>query len=206
MGALELPDALDAAALQSALVDAHIGQRILVFGEVVSTNDVAWELAQEGAESGLVVLAERQTAGRGQRGRHWESAPALGLWGSILLRPDLTPSESASLTSWAAGAIAATIAEECGIAAIIKPPNDVYVGPAKVAGVLVEMRVEQNGAYAAIAGLGVNINQRAEDFSPEIRAQAGSLATAVGHPVDRRHFAIALLRKLDRSYCELFGV
>ncbi len=206
MGALESPDLLDAAALQSAVVDTHIGKRVLVFREVVSTNDVVWELAQEGAESGLVVFAERQTAGRGRRGRRWESAPSLGLWGSILLRPDLTPAESARLTSWAAEAIVATIAEECGIAAMIKPPNDVYVGPAKVAGVLVEMRVERNGAYAAIAGLGVNINQRAEDFSPGIRAQAGSLATAGGRPVNRRHFAIALLRNLDRSYCELFTV
>jgi BirA family transcriptional regulator, biotin operon repressor / biotin---[acetyl-CoA-carboxylase] ligase len=204
MGVLESPELLDAPELRSALRDVHIGRRVLVFPEVASTNDVVWQLAQEGAESGLVVFAEEQTAGRGQRGRRWESTPLVGLCCSILLRPGLKPAESARLTSWVAETIQATIVQECGLAATINPPNDVYIGSGKVAGVLVEMRVERNGGYAAIVGLGVNINQRPEDFSPGIRAQASSLAMAGGTRIDRRRFAIALLRNLELGYRQNF--
>jgi BirA family biotin operon repressor/biotin-[acetyl-CoA-carboxylase] ligase len=206
MAALESPELLDAAALESALGDGHIGKRVLVFPVVASTNDLAWRLAEEGAEAGLAVFAEHQTAGRGQRGRCWESAPSQGLCFSLLLRPNLAPAESARLTNWAAENIANTIAWQCGIPARIKPPNDVYVDSRKVAGVLVEMRVERSGAYAAIAGFGININQGTEDFSPELRAHAGSLALAGGRSIDRQAFALELLRNLDCTYGALVAL
>ena len=192
-------DPLDADALQTALAAQRIGHRLLVLPEVTSTNDVLAQMAAE-ADEGLVVIAERQTAGRGQYGRQWESASGLGLWLSILLRPDIHVSESSRLTDLLAQAIAAAIEQQTGLKAAIKPPNDVYLGPRKVAGVLVEMRVEASGRYAAIAGLGLNVNQALTDFSPELRATATSLALAAGQQVDRAAFAIALLREIDRAY------
>ncbi len=197
-------DLLRADELRAALTDSYIGREIVVVEETTSTNDLAWQMAQEDRAAGLVVFAEQQTAGRGRRGNDWESAPHLGLWFSILLRPALAPADSARLTTWAAQSIAGAIEKEIGVTPRIKEPNDIYIGQRKVAGVLVEMRVEKNGRYAAIVGIGVNVNQTAADFSQPLRATAGSLAMAAGGPVDRQAFAVALLRELDRSYCALF--
>ncbi len=192
--------------LRAALTDSHIGNKILIVEETSSTNDLVWKMAQQGTPAGLVVFAESQTGGRGQRGNRWESAPHRGLWFSILLRPGIGPADSAEVVAWAAQTVAATIEEEVGVAAKIKLPNDIYLAAKKTAGVLVEMRVEKGGGYAAIVGIGVNVNQTDQDFSEEIREHAGSLAMAAGKHIDRQRFALALLLKLDRSYRALFAV
>lgn len=192
-------DPLDAQVLSAALANQRIGNRLLVLDAVTSTNDVAAQLAPT-SDEGLVVLAERQTAGRGQYGRRWESAAQKGLWLSVLLRPEIPIGESSRLTDLLAQVIATTIDESLGIAASIKPPNDLYIGGRKIAGVLVEMRVERGGGYCAIAGMGVNVNHSPAAFPPELRENAGSLALAAGRPVDRAEFVIALLRNLDRRY------
>jgi BirA family transcriptional regulator, biotin operon repressor / biotin---[acetyl-CoA-carboxylase] ligase len=197
-------DSLGAEALRAALGEPYIGREVAVVEEATSTNDLAWQMAQEGKPDGLVVMAERQTAGRGQRGNRWESAAHLGLWLSILLRPGLGPADSARLTNWAAQTTAQTINEQSEAVARIKMPNDIYILERKVAGVLVEMRVEKNGAYAAIVGIGVNVNQAEDDFSETVRASAGSLAMAAGKQIDRQAFAFALLQNLDQSYRALF--
>jgi BirA family biotin operon repressor/biotin-[acetyl-CoA-carboxylase] ligase len=194
----EISDRLIADELRAALKGCRIGNEIAVVEETRSTNDLAWEAAERGAQEGLVVFAERQTAGRGQYGRRWESAPHLGLWLSILLRPLMTLRESPRLTSSLADLVAATIAEETGCAARIKPPNDIYIADRKVAGILVEGRTENNRDYVAVAGIGINVNQTASDFPEELRETAGSLAMATGRSVARLPFAIALLRNLDK--------
>jgi BirA family biotin operon repressor/biotin-[acetyl-CoA-carboxylase] ligase len=84
-------------------------------------------------------------------------------------------------------------------------PNDVCVEEKKVAGVLVEMRAQENAPHLAIAGIGINVNQTVEDFSEELRPHAISLAVALDQPVDRQEFAVALLRNLDRTYREIFA-
>jgi BirA family transcriptional regulator, biotin operon repressor / biotin---[acetyl-CoA-carboxylase] ligase len=192
-------DRLIAAELSATLGQQVIGQRIIVLESTRSTNDFLLQMLTPELPEGFVVFAEHQAAGRGQRGRRWESAPHLGLWFSVLLRPRIARSESARLTNWAAQAIAATIRSETGLQPTIKPPNDVYLGERKVAGVLVETKAGPRDEFAAIAGLGVNINQRPEDFPIELREQAGSLAISLGHSVDRSAFAVALLHELDRS-------
>jgi BirA family biotin operon repressor/biotin-[acetyl-CoA-carboxylase] ligase len=178
-----------------------IGREIIVREEATSTNDSLCQLAKAGASEGLVVFAEHQTAGRGQRGNIWESAAHKGLWFSMLLRPNLPVAESARLTEWATKVMAETISNCCRRKATIKPPNDVFVAERKVAGVLVEMRAQPNASHLVIVGIGVNVNQQPHDFSPAVRERAGSLAMLVHGPLDRNEFAIELLRNLDRSYC-----
>src|SRR5690242_18924515 len=90
--------------------------------------------------AGLVVLDEEQTAGRGQRGHRCASAPHLGLWFSVLLRPRLPPTQSARLTPWAALAISTTVRDQFQLASAIKPPNDIYFSGRKLAGILVETK------------------------------------------------------------------
>ncbi|MBA3882932.1 MAG: biotin--[acetyl-CoA-carboxylase] ligase [Chthoniobacterales bacterium] len=193
------PDPLDAVRLRSAVRKQRIGRRVVVLEETTSTNDKLAEMAAESAE-GLVVLAEHQTSGRGQYGRHWESAARKGLWMSILLRPQLAVAESRRLTAFFATVIAATIEKQLRLVPAIKSPNDVYLDGRKIAGVLVEMRVESRGSYCAIAGLGINVNQTLTDFPTELRETAGSLSLARGSSVDRTELAIELLRRMEERY------
>ena len=197
-------DPLDADALRAALGAQLIGRHLVVLAETTSTNDVIAQMAADEPE-GLVVIAERQTTGRGQYGRRWESAPGKGLWLSVLLRPKIAVADSARLTDFLARTIAETIQETVGVDATIKPPNDVYLDGRKVAGVLVEMCVETGGGYCAIAGLGLNVNHTPEDFPPELRETAGSLAAVAGHALDRFELAVALLRHLDQGYAAFRG-
>lgn len=193
-------DRLVADKLRAALGECRIGNRIVVVEEAASTNDLAWAAVARGASEGFAVFAERQTAGRGQYGRRWESAPYKGLWFSVLLRPAITLAQSPELTSLLAGIVAATITQETGIPAVIKPPNDIYIAARKVAGILVEGRTAADGSYVAVAGIGVNVNHTIEDFPEELQTTAGSLAMAGGLQLQRGSLAVALLRRLETEY------
>ena len=201
----EMSDRLVAEELQADLGSAVIGREIIVLGQTSSTSDAILQISNADSKEGVVVFAEHQTAGRGQRGNRWESAAGKGLWFSILLRPRIDLPSSPQLTAWAAEAISGAIENEFSLTPTIKLPNDVQIGGRKVAGVLVEMRAQKNAPHLAIAGIGVNVNQSREDFPTELQSRAISLAMALGEQVDRQKFAIALLRKLDRTYRELFG-
>ena len=199
------PDRLIAAELRASLGESVIGRRIIVLESTRSTNDFLLQMLTPELPEGFVVFAEHQTAGRGQRGQRWESAPHLGLWFSVLLRPRIPLAESARLTTWAAQAVVAAIQNEIGLEAIIKPPNDVFLANRKVAGVLIETKAGLGDSFAAIAGLGININQTPEDFPVELRERAGSLAMFLERKIGRAEFAIALLRELERTYSVALG-
>lgn len=205
MSAVDILDRLIAAELQAQLGRVVIGREIVVLETTTSTNDSILNMTTRETNEGLVVFAEHQSAGRGQRGNRWESAAHKGLWFSILLRPKIVIDQSARLTAWLAQTVASTIENELSLRPIIKAPNDVHVNGRKVAGVLVEMRAQEKAPYFAIAGVGINVHQAPEDFSDELRSRATSLAMALDRPVDRQEFAIALLRNLDRTYCELLS-
>ncbi len=195
-------DRLVARELQESLGKTVIGCRIIVLASTRSTNDFLRQMLTPELPEGVVVFAEEQTAGRGQRSNQWHSEARQGLWFSILLRPQIALSESARLTNWAAEAVAATISKKLGLTPAIKPPNDVYLAGRKVCGVLVETKAGPGRDFAAIAGIGVNVNQSLEAFPETLRERAGSLAMALGRPINRSEFAIALLRELDGRYTE----
>jgi BirA family transcriptional regulator, biotin operon repressor / biotin---[acetyl-CoA-carboxylase] ligase len=200
-----MQDRLVAEELQAGIGSAVIGREIIVLEQTGSTNDAILQVANANPKEGLVVFAEHQTAGRGQRGNRWESTMGKGLWFSILLRPKIDLASSPRLTAWAAEAISDTIQHEFSVTPTIKLPNDVQIDGRKVAGVLVEMRARGKAPHLAIAGIGVNVNQSGEDFPKELQSRAISLAMALGRQVDRQNFAIALLRELDRTYREKFS-
>ena len=200
----ESVDRLIADELQAHFACATIGRQIIVLEQTGSTNDAILQVATGNTKEGLVLFAEHQTAGRGQRGNRWESAAGKGLWFSILLRPEIHISESGRLTVWAIEAISDVIRTEFSIEPTIKLPNDVQVHGRKVAGVLVETRAQEKAPHLAIVGIGINLNQSGEDFPLELHDKAVSLAMALGRQVDRPRFAVALLRNLDRIYREKF--
>jgi len=216
MSTVEKLDRLIAEQLQAALPSAVIGRRIVVVEQTGSTNDAILQLtSSQGAtveggslpsfvDEGLVLFAEHQTAGRGQRGNRWESTAGKGLWFSILLRPEIPLSDSGRLTIWAIEAISDVIRSELGLEPAIKLPNDIQLDEQKVAGVLVEMRAQNNAPHLAVVGIGINVNQRRDDFPAEIQGRAISLAMSLGRQVERQNLAVALLGNLDLTYREKF--
>ena len=201
----ESVDQLIAGELQAHFACAIIGRQIIVLEQTGSTNDAILQVATANAKEGLVIFAEHQTAGRGQRGNRWESAAGKGLWFSIVLRPKIQINDSAQLTIWAIEAIADVIRTELSLEPAIKLPNDIQIHGRKVAGVLVEMRAQEKAPHLAIVGIGINVNQSMEDFPLELQSRAISLALALHRPVDRQKFAVAVLQNLDRTYRTRFA-
>ena len=209
MSTVEKLDRLAADQLKAKAPGAIIGWEIIVLEQTSSTSDAISRLAStDGLPSipeGLVVFAEHQTHGRGQRGNRWESTAGKGLWFSILLRPEIPLSDSGRLTIWAIEAISDVIRSELGLEPAIKLPNDVQLTEHKVAGVLVEMRAQDRAPHLAVVGIGINVNQCRDDFPAELQDRAISLAMALGRHVDPQNFALALLRNLDLTYREKFA-
>jgi BirA family biotin operon repressor/biotin-[acetyl-CoA-carboxylase] ligase len=178
----------------------------LLRGEIVhrstidSTNRLAAELARGGAEEGTTVVAEQQTAGRGRLGRTWVSPASVNLYASIVLRPRIPPLEVPRLTLVAGLAVAEAIRDLGTFAPRIKWPNDVLLDGRKVAGILTELEAEADRVRFVIVGIGVNLNAARNDFPPDLRAKATSLALASGAPVDRAAFTGRLLTRLDAAY------
>lgn len=172
---------------------------LLWFNSIDSTNTRAKELAAQGAPHGTVLIADRQTGGRGRLGRSFHSPEGAGIYLSLILRPNCAPSELMHLTCAAAVAACEAVEEACGIRPGIKWTNDLVFGKRKLAGILTELGLSPNGTVSyAVIGIGINCCQKASDFPPEIRDTAGSLHCVTGQPVDRARVTTALLDALFR--------
>lgn len=178
-----------------------VGRHILVYPEVSSTSTIVGDLAEQGAAEGTVVVAEAQTGGRGRLGRHWASAPHVGLYTSVLLHPRVGSAEASLLSQVAAVSLAEAVADvEPTLAVRIKWPNDLLLGEKKAAGILVEIKTEGERVHYAVVGIGVNINHTIADFPDTLQGSAISLRLALGRPVCRLRVARALYQHLDKWY------
>lgn len=195
------PDALLADDLLARLGKTKIiGRDIHVFEQTTSTNDVVERLARDGVREGIVVFAESQTRGRGRLGRKWISPARKGLWFSILLRPNLRPQQTTQLTVASATALRRAIFAQTNLRVEIKWPNDILIGGKKVAGILTEMSAELDRVRHVIPGIGIDVNQDASEFPPELRKIATSLKVESGECICRAALAVEILRELDRDY------
>jgi BirA family biotin operon repressor/biotin-[acetyl-CoA-carboxylase] ligase len=152
---------------------------VYVYGTVASTNDVARELAEQGAETLTIVVADQQTAGRGRAGRSWMSASGSSLLCSVLFRTQTDAHAAPGAAPVRVGnAVAQAIQDAAGIAALLKWPNDVIVrDQGKVAGILCEAAVRQHGTAHIVAGIGVNVSSPGADY--------GSINAAAASPITR---------------------
>ncbi|MFH0909483.1 MAG: biotin--[acetyl-CoA-carboxylase] ligase [bacterium] len=176
-----------------------IGKRLLTFYEVTSTNDMAKREAEQGAEEGLVVVAREQTQGRGRRGRGWVSRPGLGVYLSVVLRPETPDAESIAILG---GVATAEVMQNFGIEGVtIKWPNDVLVNGRKIAGVLVEPRMGKGRVEFAVLGIGVNVRHAAGDW-PEALKNVVTSILCEGCDVECDVVVSALLRSLDAHYAK----
>src|SRR5713101_829618 len=173
---------------------ARLGHRVLVFERLDSTNRLAASLADDPRNEGLVILADEQTAGRGQHGRHWDCPAGAGVLLSVLLFPAPPLRRPAVLTAWAAVSVCEAIRRATGLQAKIKWPNDILIRGRKVCGILIEQ------ARGTVVGIGLNVNQSAESLTAAGLIQAASLSILVGRTLDTRQMAQLLIRQLDDEY------
>jgi len=178
-----------------------IGGKIIYFSAVSSTNDLARELSLQGEEEGTVIVADEQTKGRGTKGRSWYSAPSLGLYASIILRP---ARPDLSLLPLAMGlACREAIAEAYGLKVFLKWPNDLILNDKKAGGLLLESSFSGPRPLYAILGLGLNLNHETEDFPDELKERAISLRQACGQKINREDVLNQLWPKIN-SWYEMF--
>lgn len=160
--------------------------KIRYFDTITSTNDVLKQMALEGAPEGTVLVANQQTGGRGRLGRSFHSPSGVGIYLSVLLRPNCGPRDLMHLTCASASATCTAIEQSAGFRPGIKWTNDIVYQGRKLSGTLTELGLKEDGTTSyAIIGTGVNCNQSREDFPPEIREMAGSLKMFIGGEIDR---------------------
>ena len=194
-----MPSNLVAATLRGGLFTSVVGRRVLFFQETTSTMDEAGRLAESGTEDGTVVVAERQSAGRGRQGRNWVSRQG-NLYLSVVFRPKL---QVLPLISILAGVAAArAIRKSTGLDPRIKWPNDIMLEGKKLGGILVESVVEGQQTPYAVVGIGVNIGLDTQTVE-NIAGFATSLNSAAQRSVLPEDLLRQLLHDLDSLYLQL---
>jgi len=185
--------------LQHLSPDFPWRESVLWFDSIESTNTFAKQLAADGAPHGTVLIADQQTGGRGRRGRSFHSPAGSGIYMSVILRPECTPTELMHLTCAAAVAMCDAVEAATGLRPGIKWTNDLVCGKRKIAGILTELGIGPGARLEyAIVGIGINCCQQESDFPEEIRTIAGSLASVTGRSIDRAAVTAAMIEALQR--------
>ena len=194
----ENPDVLSLSELKSRIHNEWAGNDIYYYEETGSTNIDAKRLAEEGAAHGAVVVADKQNAGRGRRGRTWQSPAGKDIYFTILLRPDFEPDKAAGLTLVMALSVAQAVEAVCELKAGIKWPNDVVVNGKKICGILTEMNVETDYIQYVVIGVGINVNL--DEMPEEIEKMATSLLLESGKETARAGLLQEVLKRFEDNY------
>ena len=181
----------------------YIGKNLYIYNEVSSTNTIAQFLSQNGIGNGSVVVAEKQTAGRGRSGKSWES-PLGGVWLSVILTPDVDYSKIPLITL-ATGVAVAKALERIGVEnPEIKWPNDIMINGKKVCGILTEGVTNFNSIKNVIIGVGIDANLSIEDFPKELQAKTTSLEIELERKINENLLIKIFLEELEQTI-ELFN-
>jgi BirA family biotin operon repressor/biotin-[acetyl-CoA-carboxylase] ligase len=189
---------MNEAEIKSLLHTEWAGQELFCYDTIDSTNTKAKELAEQGYPSGTLVVADQQIAGKGRRGRSWESPSGCGIFMTLMLKPDINPNNASMLTLVTALATAKAITDVTGADARIKWPNDIVIDGRKICGILTEMSAQFDYINHIVIGIGVNVHN--EQFPEEIRGTAGSLLLACGRRFHRAELIARFLERFEESY------
>ena len=185
---LESPDIMSETEIRSLMDTEWAGKNIVYFDEIDSTNNRAKELGEKDGVHGTLFVADRQVAGKGRRGRVWESPKGISIYMTILLRPDLIPTKAPMLTLVMAQSVAEGIREVTGI----------VMNKKKVCGILTEMSTEIDYINYVVIGVGINVNQKV--FDEELKEKATSLMIETGAPVKRSALIAAVMKHFEKNY------
>lgn len=196
---LSVPDKLLPDEIDYKLKTKFLGRKVFSYVSTESTNDIAYTLAEQSAPEGTMIISEKQTSGRGRLGRNWASPAKSGLYFSLVLRPNISPNEAGRVTLMASIAIAKTLREKYHLDALIKWPNDVYVGKEKICGILTEMNAEIDRINFIILGIGINVNT---DPS-KLPKNSTSIKSKAKKAINRVELLKELLLELEKDYIKV---
>ena len=187
--------------------DCPWGQHIAWFDSIDSTNTYAKELALSGAPHGTVIAAHHQTGGRGRMGRSFHSPSGKGIYLSFLLRPECPPQNLMHLTCAVGVAVCDAIENVTGFRPGIKWINDLVAGKQKLGGILTELSTDPSTGLvrSAVVGIGINCSHAKEDFPPELRDIAVSLAQFTGKSIDQAKLLGVMIQSISDMYDRLFS-
>lgn len=191
-------DLLSAEKLKGIRITKWAGTEIFCYPVLDSTNTKAKQLAEEGYPAGTLVVAEKQDAGRGRRGRNWESVEGAGIFMTLLLKPEINPNNASMLTLVAALAVSGAITKCTGRPAGIKWPNDIVMNGKKVCGILTEMSAQVDYINHVVVGIGINVHN--EGFPEEISHMATSLYLETGKHYERAVLIEEVLEQFEKYY------
>ena len=195
---ISIPDILNKNELLSRRKTAWIGMDTLCYETIDSTNAQAKRLAEEGYGNGTLIVADHQEAGRGRRGRSWETPAGGNIAMSLLLKPEINPNNASMITLVAALAVAKAITQITGEMAAIKWPNDIVVNGKKVCGILTEMSAQFDYVNHIVVGIGINVNM--EHIPEELREMATSLRNETGKQINRAELIEAVWEQFEDLY------
>lgn len=193
---------LSAESIRRGLKTDLIGQSIVYYSSLSSTNDLLKELAAQGAPEGTLVIADKQTAGKGRLGRKWLAPPGTSLLMSLLFRPDLAPSQAQRLTMICSLAIADAIEGLTGLPVGLKWPNDILIRGKKAGGILTELGTTGERLDYVAVGMGLNVNLAISTL-PELRGMATSLSQELAREVSRLELLWKILEGIEIRYKSL---
>jgi len=197
----EATDVMSKLEIEANMETSWVARNLYFHKETGSTNLDVKELAEQGAPDGTLVVADKQTAGRGRRGRAWVSPSGEAIYMSLLLRPACNPDRASSLTLVMALAVVEAVEEIVPHACGIKWPNDVVMNGKKICGILTEMSAELDAIHYVVVGIGINANQ--PSFEGELADRATSLLMETGHKLDRSRFIARVMYFFEKEY-EIF--
>ena len=195
---VDSPDVMSKAEIESMVRTKWAGRSVIYYDETDSTNIQAKLAGENGSEHGTLVVADRQVAGKGRRGRSWESPKGVCVYMTLLLRPSIAPVKAPMLTLVMALSVAEAVRELTGLKAGIKWPNDIVLNKKKICGILTEMSTEIDYINYVVTGVGINTNQ--ETFSEEIRKRATSLLIEGGRHISRSELVAAVMERYEENY------
>lgn len=168
------PNTLFPSEIDPLLKTKEIAKTIQYYFELPSTNKTAKQLADNNnANNGTLIIAEKQTLGKGRFDRKWTS-PSSGIWMSLILKPNIPPSEASKITQIAAASVYKALLN-FGINVSIKWPNDIFINGKKLCGILTEMKCDIDRIHYLVLGIGLNVNLNAEEITDELKDIATSL-------------------------------
>lgn len=197
---IKTPEQISADEVRLGLTTDFLGQNIHYQDSVESTQKIAKTLSYENAPEGTVVIAEEQLSGRGRMNRVWHSPKYTGVWMSMILRPNIPLQKAPQLTLITAVAVVKAIEEVTKLAPAIKWPNDILLHGKKVTGILTELQAEADQIFAIIIGVGINVNQKLEDYPEDLRNIATSLMIESGEKVSRAQIIRSILSNFEKLY------
>lgn len=192
------PDLINKSEVLSLIRTSIVGKNIIYFDYIDSTNIKGKELAQKNIEDGSLIIAEKQTLGNGRFNRTWVS-PNGGLWFSLVLRPNIPPTEAPKITQIAAASIYKTL-KGLNINSTIKWPNDILVNDKKLCGILAEMKCDMDQVHYLILGVGINVNINEIDFDENIKSTATSLKIQFNKQFNRNEILAEFLTHFEVLY------